>query len=269
MEQADHKDAAGRDYPPFPERRPTPVIEGGRYRLHFAESLEQVRTIQELRFRVFNLELGEGLESSFETGLDQDEFDATCHHLMVELQETGEVVGTYRVQTAEMAEAGVGFYTDGEFELSGMPEDVIRNGIETGRACVASEHRNGRVLNLLWRGLATYLSWNHKHYLFGCTSLSSQNPHEGRATLEFLERGNFRHPSIGSRPRPACECFPEDFEADVNTPVNLPPLFLGYLKLGGKITGPPALDRHFKTIDFLMVLDIRDLDPNVRRFYFG
>jgi putative hemolysin len=32
-----------------------------------------------------------------------------------------------------------------------------------------------------------------------------------------------------------------------------------YLSLGAKICGPPALDRQFKTIDFLTLLDIHAL----------
>ena len=37
-----------------------------------------------LRFRVFNLEMGKGLNSSFRTGLDTDHFDLFCDHLLVE-----------------------------------------------------------------------------------------------------------------------------------------------------------------------------------------
>jgi len=52
-----------------------------------------------LRFKVFNLELGEGLAASHATGLDVDPFDEFCDHLIVEEVATGKVVGTYRLQT--------------------------------------------------------------------------------------------------------------------------------------------------------------------------
>jgi len=38
---------------------------------------------QRLRFQVFNLELNKGLQRSYENGLDVDEFDPFCHHLIV------------------------------------------------------------------------------------------------------------------------------------------------------------------------------------------
>ena len=145
-------------YPGVLESLPEEVIPGGRYSARFARSPEDLTRIQRLRFEVFNLELKEGLDSSFLTGLDQDQFDAHCHHLMVEHRPDGAVVGTYRLQTSEMAAAGIGLYTADEFDLSTLPASVLATAAETGRACVAQEHRNGRVLNLLWRGLASYLS---------------------------------------------------------------------------------------------------------------
>ena len=33
------------------------------------------------------------------------------------------------------------------------------------------------------------------------------------------------------------------------------------MTVGAKICGPPALDRHFKTIDFLTLLDLESLTP--------
>ena len=49
--------------------------EGRRYEVRFARNAEELDAIQRLRFEVFNLELGEGLASSFESGRDVDEFD--------------------------------------------------------------------------------------------------------------------------------------------------------------------------------------------------
>ena len=84
-----------------------PVAEhsSGSYVSRFAHTEEDLVAIQRLRFEVFNVELHEGLDESFATGLDRDPFDATCHHLMVLEQASGAVVGTYRVQTRAMAEA--------------------------------------------------------------------------------------------------------------------------------------------------------------------
>ncbi len=257
------------DYPRFTSAIPRTVLPGGSYVARFATGLEDLRRIQRLRFEVFNLELGEGLEESLATGLDQDKYDAGCHHLLVLHKESDEVVGTYRLQTREMAEAMHGWYTDSEFELSSIPEDVLDDAVETGRACVAKDHRNGRVLTLLWKGLALYLVWNHKRHMFGCCSLTSQDPQVARATYDFLAQTRVLHPTISVRPRPEYVCYPPGFVAEVDVGVKLPPLFAGYLKLGSRICGEPALDRAFKTIDFLTWLDVERLDPATRRTFFG
>src|SRR6185503_11166609 len=93
---------------------------------------------------VFNRELGEGLSSAWETGRDEDRFDAGCDHLLVEEVASRKPVGTYRLQTAAMAARHQGFYSDDEFDLDGLPAEVRDNAVELGRACVAREHRNGR-----------------------------------------------------------------------------------------------------------------------------
>jgi len=43
-----------------------------------------------------------------------------------------------------------------------------------------------------------------------------------------------------------------------------------YMAAGAKICGPPAIDREFKTIDFLTLMDLKTLPPRVRtRFLRG
>lgn len=261
--------AGDRLYPRALASLPDDEIPGGSYRLRFARERAELEAIQRLRFEVFNLELGEGLASSFESGLDRDLYDEGCHHLLVSTRDTGEVVGTYRMQTLEMAEANHGLYTAGEFDLAHLPREVLLDSVETGRACVAREHRNGRVLTLLWKGLALYMLWNRRRYLFGCCSLTSQDPHVARATYEFLRSGSFLHPTIQVPPLPHFVCYPPDFVPDPAVSVKLPALFAGYLKLGAKITGEPALDREFKTIDFLTLVDVQALDESTLRAFFG
>jgi putative hemolysin len=125
---------------------------------------------------------------------------------MILSRDSGKAVGTYRMQTAEMAGTGGGFYSAGEFDLSRLPPTFVENAVEVGRACVAKEHRNGRVLNLLWRGLAQYMSRNDKRYLFGCCSLTSQEPALGMATLHYLEQRDLLHPGFSAPPLPALSC---------------------------------------------------------------
>jgi len=254
------------DYPGSPEALPTEEIAAGRYLLRFARTAAELDRLLRLRFEVFNLELGEGLDSAYATGRDEDDLDVHFHHLMIESRETGEVVGTYRMQTVEMAERLGGFYSAGEFDLSGIPAHAMAQSVEIGRACVAKPHRNGRVLHLLWRGLATYLSWNRKSHLFGCCSLTSQDPMVGESAYRFLQDKGLEHDRIRTVPLPGLGC--EVVEGAPLPEPHIPALFQSYLSLGAKICGPPAIDRLFKTIDFLVVLNADELDPRVFRTFF-
>jgi putative hemolysin len=237
----------------------------GPYRIVFARHGADLERVLRLRFEVFNRELGEGLAESWREGLDVDAFDAICHHLMLVDERDGEIVGTYRLQTAEMART-LGFYSAQEFELSGL-EPILCDAVELGRACILREHRHGSALFALWRGLAAYLSWSGKRLLFGCCSLTSQDPREGAGLLRQLERDGHLHEHLHAPARPAYACAlePDDRPARVK----LPALFGTYLRHGAKVLGGPALDREFKTIDYLVALDLARIPPRLRRFFFA
>jgi putative hemolysin len=259
-----------RTYPIHPEALPPPQ-DIGRFRVAFARTRDDLRSVQRLRFEVFNLELGEGLDESFATGLDSDRFDPVCHHLIVTDLKEDRVIGTYRMQSGEMAERHHGFYSADEFDLAGLPPDVLRESIEVGRACVAQPYRNRQVLFLLWKGLAAYLQRNRKRYLFGCCSLTSQDPVEGWRVMDHLVRHEHVRTDLRVEPQPAWRCYPDTFAPAVAPdapPVEVPKLFSLYLRYGGQVCGPPALDRYFKTIDYLVLLDVERLDAESREMFF-
>ena len=255
------------NYPRNPRGLPPMVLERGDYRLHFASTREELDALLKLRFDVYNLELGEGLDESEETGRDADAFDVQCHHLFVQHKESGECVGTYRLQTSSMAMDGCGFYTDQEFRVAEIPESILAESVEVGRACIGRAHRNGQVLQLLWKGLANYLLWNDKRYLFGACSLSSQDPAEGIALFRELSSTGCLHPTLRIEPRSGWECRPSS-ALPLSQPVpEIPRLLEGYLNLGGHVCGEPALDRAFKTIDYLVLLDVEAMPAGLfRRF---
>jgi putative hemolysin len=101
--------------------------------------------------------------------------------------------------------------------------------------------------------------------------LTSQDPVEGRRVMEHLAREGHVHPRLAVRPQPGWECYDEQNPPGIppsDEKVDLPQLFRIYLRYGAKVCGPPAIDRHFKTIDYLVVLDIQDLDPDSYALFF-
>jgi putative hemolysin len=249
-----------------------PIAETSQYSVRFATDTEEVRAAQRLRFAVFNLELGEGLPGSVATGLDADEFDAVCDHLIVMEQATGTVVGTYRLQTGTVAAgSGLGFYSAREFDFRPL-ESARGELVELGRACVARAHRNQSVLGLLWRGIARYAEQHQARYLVGCSSLTSQNPVEGLAAYAQLARKNLVKPMWRTQPLDGwrCAASPAAVEAYAESGgVRIPRLMLAYLAAGAAICGEPALDPVFKTIDFLTWMDLQTMPARVLRKFAG
>ena len=255
--------AEARTGPGWPEGIPPAVLREGRYTCRFARDEADVEAALRLRYEVFNLELGEGLAGSALTGLDRDRFDAQCHHLLVLDDVTRKVIGTYRMQVRSMARAGCGFYTEGEFDLSSWPEELLDGAVEIGRACAAKEHRQGPALLALWKGLGAYALHHRKRYFFGCSSLTSQDPAEAARVLEWLKRNGHWRAEPDAVPRPGWECGEERESTAGWESVRLPMLFRTYLRYGAKIVGRPVLDREFKTIDYLALMDLRGLGPRV------
>jgi putative hemolysin len=235
------------------------------YSLRVARTDRDLEAAQRLRFEVFNLELGEGLAESHVRGLDEDAFDRYCDHLLVEHAATGEIVGTYRLQTGQLAAAHLGYYSEQEFDFA--PFEPIRcELVELGRACVHHRHRHAGVLGLLWRGIARYAVERKARYLIGCGSLTSQDAAVGAATFALFEKHGWLAPAhLRTTPTPAYRCAMDRVAASCAPP---PKLLRTYLALGARICGPPALDREFGTIDFLTFLDLQALS-DAARGHFG
>lgn len=235
------------------------------YATRLARTPEELHAAQALRFEVFNLELGEGLADSFHTGRDADPFDAVCDHILVEYQPTHEIVGTYRLQTGRMAAANRGYYSEQEFDFSPF-EAVRQEVIELGRACVHRAHRNLNVLGLLWKGIADYARERGGRYLCGCSSLTSQDPRDGASVYAELCRKHLAPTRFRTRPTARYEC---SLAHLAEQPPKVPKLLRAYLSVGAKICGPPAIDSEFKTIDFLTLLDLEDLQASARSKFLG
>jgi putative hemolysin len=259
------------DYPYSTEGLPVAEIEEGRYVVRFARTPEEIDAALRLRFEVFNLELKEGLESSYLTERDEDDFDHTSHHLLVIEKDTNEVVGTYRLRTYEMARRRHGFYTEQEFDLQNLPREVMEQSIEIGRACIDRHFRNTKVLFLLWKGLAMYTLFAKKRYLFGCCSLFSQDCTDGRKAFRMFERdGAMLQERYRVEPREACACKDKDFlTPDTEEDIELPRLFRTYLRIGARVCGEPVIDRQFKTIDFFVIFDIKTIEDKYYQMFFS
>jgi len=259
----------------IPSEKPTSKARSSvepRYSLLLSTDPGYVEAAQRLRYDVFSSEPGFAL-TGLDAGIDVDRFDEHCDHLVVREDNSGELVGCYRMLSPTGAVAAGGLYTATEFDIRAL--DSLRPSlVEMGRAVVHRDHRNGAVVLLMWAGILAYLDRCGYDYVTGCVSVPVKgNPGDDgppgtqiRGVRDFVLRrhgapAGFRvHPHrpviIGGRPL--------DDIAPPARPV-IPPLMRGYLRLGAWICGEPAYDADFGVGDFPALLDKRHADMRYLR----
>jgi putative hemolysin len=237
-------------------------INTNRLCLTLASTPEEVREVQRLRYKVF-VESGEFAACSNAEGLDADEFDSFCDHLIVRDSASSQVVGTYRLLGPNAAREAGSYYSEGEFDLSRLKH--LRSAIvEAGRACIAPRYRSGSVLMLLWAGLGAYVRLQRCEYLMGCASISlADGGTNAAAVCRQLAREHLAPAEFRVTPHtkfPINEVAPS-FEAQV------PPLLRGYLRSGALVCGDPAWDPDFDCADLFLLLPLERLEARLARRY--
>lgn len=249
------------------------LARSGTLEARFAQSAEDVRRAQELRYRVFYQE-GHAVADAHTTSAarDSDAFDAICDHLLVIDREpapetglaAGSVVGTYRLLRQEIAEQHNGFYSEAEF---GIGELTARHKglrfLELGRSCVLEPYRNKRTLELLWHGIGHYTMQHRPDVMMGCASLDGTDPDQLALQLSFLHHfaGAPEKWRASALPDRAVEMnrMPKDAVDQKEALRLLPPLIKGYLRLGACIGHGAVIDHQFGTTDVLIVLPVAEI----------
>jgi len=235
-----------------------------RYRAKIVEELSEFESVLRLRRDVFKNELtgdkANGLYSDF------DDYDPKCIHLIVTEKDTGLAVGTYRLNSFNGSVEG--FYASSEFQLDKLPYEMLAKSVELGRACIAREHRNSRVLFLLWRVLAGFMEASGCRYLFGCCSIFTQEPQVAADVFAKLRADGHVDQSLHIFPQPDVTILSDDLTGDAAA-AEIPPLVNIYMRIGARVYGEPAIDRRMKTVDYFVVFDLDEINRKYRKMFFA
>jgi len=234
----------------------------GKLVLSMASTPEELREVQRLRYKVFIETMG--LSSLVrEDGLDSDEFDDHCDHLIVRDSSTLKVVGTYRLLSAARARKLGRVYSEGEFDL-GRLNNLRGRMVEAGRACIHPDYRGGSVIMLLWSGLAEYMRRENCDYLAGCASISlADGGHNAVAVYQSLVGAHLAPSEYRVTPH-----LPFPFsKLEAAQKPQVPPLLKGYVRSGAWICGEPAWDPDFESADLFLLLPLANLDGRYARHY--
>lgn len=243
------------------------LVENRRFLIKIAENRPEIEAAMRLRYQVFKIEQGR-MAGVPGIGLDRDEYDEYCRHLLVIDRSAGRVIGTYRMQPGTVAAAGIGFYSEREYRFGGLHE-LMPQVFEVGRSCVAPEYRSGAAVALLWAGIAEFRRRCGFRYMLGCVSLEHTDAAIGWGLYHWLEREGRIGRLVSAVPRSGFELpLPEGGVSELAEPVKaLPPLFKGYLRIGAKFCGVPALDREFGSIDFPVWFDFESVPERYARHF--
>jgi putative hemolysin len=223
---------------------------------------EEIREAQRLRYRVFGEELGARLPTR-EPGIDHDIYDPYCEHLLVREEDTGEVVGTYRILTSAQARKIGGFYSEEEFDLTRL-QHLRDYMVEIGRSCVHPGYRNGATIALLWAGLAQFVQFHRYEYIIGCASIGMADGGHAAASIYNAVSKQAMSP-IEYRVFPRCALPLDALDRDAGAAI--PPLVKGYLRAGAYVCGDPAWDPDFNTADLLMLLPMSNVNARYARHF--
>jgi len=260
------------------ERRPAGSgraveVEHRNFLIRLAETPEEVAQSQRLRYRVFIEQMGATpTPEMVERGLEFDQFDPHCDHLVVfdrsRGDDPGEVVATYRfLRRAGAARAG-GFYTATEYDIAPLiayPGEIL----ELGRSCVEPAYRNSPVMQFVWRGIAAYVLHHDITLMFGCASLHGTSVEKLALPLSYLHHRHLAPEDL--RPRALADRYtsmdlmPAEAIDEKAAHAALPPLVKGYLRLGGFVGDGAVVDRDFGTTDVCIVVKTDLVSGKYRR----
>lgn len=236
---------------------------GERLHVELATRADEIREAQALRYRVFGEEMGAQLKGA-DSGLDLDELDDYCQHILVRESGSGRVIGCTRILTDEHAARFGRYYSEGEFDLGPLPNLPGRK-LEVGRTCIAPSFRRGPAIAVLWSGIAGFIQLHGFDYLFGCASVPlGEGDVQAAAIMNRIRRSAMADDAIRVTPRNPLLTSRVD-ESVLDAP--LPPLLRAYCRLGAKACGEACRDPDFQVADILMLLNVDELNPSYARHF--
>ena len=247
----------------------------GELEVRLAESQAEIDAALALRYAVFYDEMAaKPTPEMAARHQDFDGYDEICDHLIVLDKAIGEgpeaVVATYRLIQREAAERLGRFYSEDEYDIAPL-RDYPGNILELGRSCVGPDHRTRATMNLLWRGLAEYVTNRDIAVMFGCASLPGTDPDELKLPLAYLYHNHLAPPEL--RPRAVesryvdMNLMPADVIDRRKALAALAPLVKGYLRLGGFFGDGAVVDHQFNTTDVCVIVMTERVTGKYMRHY--
>ena len=246
------------------------------FRVKLAQTEDELRAAQRLRYDVFVAELGgSGDMVDHAARLERDAFDPFFDHLILyddALIHQGDstVVGVYRLLPQERAAKIGRYYSEDEYDLTPLRQSG-RRLLELGRSCLHADYRGGTAMYVLWQALADYVIERDIEILFGVASFHGTNIADIAAPLSMLYHRHLAPPELRVQAQPhSAQTMNLISEADLDRKAAMlavPALIKAYLRLGSVVGADAFVDRRFNTTDVCLIMDTAKMNKKQRNLY--
>lgn len=261
--------AASKSSNPF--SKTLPVLKLGTLEARLAQSEEDVKAAQLLRYEVFYEECGAQPDETM-ARLKQDvaRIDDFCDVLLVIDHAHNKIVGTYRFMLREAAQKYGSYYTACEFDIHKLL-DYPGQIMELGRSCVHKDYRTKPTMQLLWKGIGAYIQLHRVALCFGCGSFIGTDVSKYRQALAYLYHFHLAPPELRPRALPISyqemNLIPKEKVDQKEAMRQLPPLIKGYLRLGGFFGEGAFIDTSFNSIDVCVIVKRKTMTERYSQRY--
>ncbi len=244
---------------------------GPAFTVKIADTDEELRAAQALRYDVFVRELGGGgAMVDHQAGLERDRFDPYFDHLIAIDDTSGQVIGVYRLLRQDQAQSAGQFYSEDEYDLSVLKASG-RRLLELGRSCLHRDYRGGMAMYYMWTGLADYVARYEIEVLFGVASFHGTDVTALAQPLSLLHHAHLAPEELRVRAVPAhyqtMNLVPKADLDRRQAMLSTPSLIKAYLRLGGFVGDGAFIDHTFNTTDICLVLDTHRMNARQRDIY--
>ena len=240
---------------------------------HGSIELKIIDNTDQLMHKVKKLRYESFFGESDKVKYDSDEFDKLCDHLVAIDKSISDdyVVGTYRLLLKPKFVKSQKFYSQSEFNISKLTKKKSLTLLEAGRSCVHKNYRDGSVIKLLWRGLATYIVKNQVDIVFGCASFPSSNHNLFRNQLSYLKHYHSSPKYLKTKPLWKLKVKSKTIDKKLLNSNEefrkLPPLIKAYIRVGAFVGSGAIVDKEFDTTDVLIVLETKKMLKKYSKLY--
>lgn len=237
------------------------IVRVGRYCARFALSKDDLLAAQELRYRCFNL--------SNDKGLDVDEFDSICRHVLVENLENGKLICCYRIMSFPDGKDITRSYSSRFYDL-GSIENFPKPMIEVGRFCIDPVTTDHEVVLAAWAALTQLVDENGIEFLFGCSSFEGIDKEKYLHCFAFLREKHIAPEHWLPKVKAAqVISYSEANCCKVNKKkalLNMPPLLKSYLSMGAWVSDHAVVDYSMKTLHLFTGVEVSKIPSRRKQF---